>query len=146
MTIAEITKRINDYVAQLDSNIEQAVIPVKDDIIKINYSQLDNSTGTDDKALVHALTGSPNLSPAYAKRMRKSKPDIFVTGDFRKEMFLEIYDGAKQYMISSYHRLVKYLPSHYKNMFGIAPSNKDKAYSITTPAIGRHFKRVVFGQ
>jgi hypothetical protein len=142
-TISEIAKRLNDYVSNLDANLIEALTPVESQILDINRFQMLNSKGADDKALINNRTGNAKLSKQYARRQRKEYPDIFVSGDYQRDMFIEV-KNMDEYLISSSHRLVKYIPVQYENVHGIAPSNRDEAYKITTPAIARHLQNKVF--
>ena len=120
---------LDKFASEIDTNIILALEPVEDKITQLNSKQLLKSKGADDGDLINERTGSPYLSKAYAKRMKKSKPNIFVSGAFQKEMFLQM-DNAKEYFISSYNRLVKYLPGQYLNMFGISKADQPIARQI----------------
>ena len=39
-TISEIAKRLNDYVSNLDTNINEAVVFVEDQILELNREQM----------------------------------------------------------------------------------------------------------
>lgn len=142
-TIAEISKRLNDYVANLDENLKEAVMSVDKEILDVNRSQMLISRGADDKPLINNRTGNERLSKQYARRQKKDYPDIFVRGDYQRDMFIEV-KSMDEYLISSSHRLVKYIPVQYENVHGIAPSRRDEAYKITTPAIAEHLRNKVF--
>ncbi len=142
-TVSEIAERLNDYVSNLDANIKEAIEGVGTDILDINRFQMLSSKGADDRALINNRTGNPKLSKQYARRQRKEYPNIYVNGDYQKDMFIEITNKDK-YLISSRHKLVEYLPVQYENLHGIAPSNRDEAYKITTPAIAEHMRKKVF--
>ena len=142
-TIAEISKSLNDYVANIDANLKEAVMSVDKQILDVNRSQMLISRGADDKPLINNRTGNARLSKQYARRQKKDYPDIFVRGDYQRDMFIEV-KSMDEYLISSNHRLVKYIPVQYENVHGIAPSRRDEAYKITTPAIAEHLRNKVF--
>lgn len=123
--------------------IEQAIEPVKSNIVRINKQQLMISIGGDDKPLIHKKTGSPFLSPAYAKKKKKKKPNLYDTGDYQREMDLEIYN-LDEYAIVSYDWKHPILTENYPNLAGVAPSNRKQAYAVTTPAIRRFLNEKVF--
>jgi hypothetical protein len=142
-TVHEIAERLKSYVANLDSNISEAVQSVSNEILSLNKYQMLISRGNDDKALINNRTGNERLSKQYSKRQKKDFPNIFVKGNYQDAMFLEI-KNKDEYLISSRHRLVKYIPEQYINVHGIAPSNRNEAYKITSPAIGKHLNNKVF--
>jgi hypothetical protein len=143
-TIHELATRMNAFVSNIDSNIEAAVMNVEDDVLTLNRKQMLSSFGNDDRPLIHSRTGKASLSQAYAKKTGKSKPNIFVNGNYQNGMFLDILDGLSGYYVASWHELNRYLPDNYKNLLGIAPSNKTKAYAITNKAIAAKLKSEVF--
>jgi hypothetical protein len=141
-TIAEITKRMNDYVAQLDSNIEQAIIPVDHAIVELNREQLKG------RQVTAADQSTPEYSSFWKSKKGLTNWNIFNSGATLNSLLISI-TGLQYKIYPKFTKNMEKLQRRGINtelFFGIAPSNKDKAYSITTPAIGRHFKRLVFGQ
>jgi hypothetical protein len=143
-TIAEIAQRSQAYIDNLSNNIDGAIYSVEQELVDLNRKQLLLNKGADDKPLINIRTGSEFLSKAYAKKMKKSKPDLFVRGDFQEGMRLITKFAAKVYTVFSYHNLEKYLSVQYKNYPGIAPKNQKKAQEITGNAIAKDFKNKVF--
>ena len=139
MTVSELKKRSNSFVANLDKHIGD-IVEHNEKLLQLNKAQLKASKDAKGGALVNNLTGSANLSPAYAKRKRKTKPDIFDTGATFREMDL-IFNEPKEYLITSYTDYTKHLVTMYNNLFGIQDKNKAKA--ITTPLLSQLYKRLV---
>jgi len=138
-SVVEIGKRARAYLANFDDNVDEVLNSpqVEEQLTQLNRRQMLLSVGGDGKALIHQKTGSPLLSKAYAKRMRKQYPNIYVNGNYQGEMFTETRYKQKNYLISSLNRLVKYLPFNYKNLHGIAPSNQPLAQQVTSEAISK---------
>ena len=139
MTIAELRQRSNKFVADLDLHIAE-VVEHNEKLLQLNKGQLKASKNAKGGALVNNLTGSANLSPAYAKRKNKSKPDIFDTGATFREMDL-VFHEPKEYNIVSYTDYTIHLQDMYNDLFGV--QNRDKAYAITTPLLRVRWKRFV---
>ena len=71
--ISQLRKKINQFVDNLDLYIGEAV-EHNEKLLQLNKAQLKASKNAKGGPLIHNSTGSPNLSPAYAKRKGKSKP------------------------------------------------------------------------
>jgi hypothetical protein len=127
--IHTIRVKLDQFVGDMDINVIEALSSVEDKITQLNRTQLLQSKGFDGNDLVNERTGSPYLSKQYGRRTGKTKPNLFVNGDFQKGMFTQM-DNIKEYFVSSYHWLVKYLPDQYKNGFGIAKENQPIARQI----------------
>ena len=132
--IVEIQKKSNTWVANLKENVINIIEENSQQTVDFNRSQLLNSNDADGKPLINNRTGSDKLSPAYARRTGKSKPNIFETGEYQKAMFLTMPD-PKQYFITSDDEKVKYLPGNYNKLHGIAPENQPKAQKINNTLI-----------
>lgn len=138
-TVSELRKRSNKFVANLDSHIA-TVVEHNEKLLQLNKGQLKASKNAKGGALVNNLTGSSNLSPAYAKRKNKSKPDIYDTGATFKEMDL-LFNEPADYSIVSYTDYTKHLESMYNDLFGV--QNSKKAYAITTPMLVKLYRTLV---
>jgi len=130
-------------MSNLGSNIDDAIYPHEQKLVELNRQQLLQNKGFDSKALINERTGSEFLSAAYAKKMKKQKPDLFVNGRFQDEMRLKTKFDAKVYLVFSYHSLEKFLSVQYKNYAGISMEDKQEAYSITNRAIGQSLRAKV---
>ena len=111
-------------------------------MIELNASQFKKHKNADDRALIHNSTGSVNLSPAYARKHRKTKPDMYVNGALIESMEIAFF-APNEYLIDASIYFSKYLEINYDDLYGIAPSNRSKAFSITTPMIAALYKRLV---
>jgi hypothetical protein len=137
-----IARKLREYINNLDVNLPLAIEPVKDEIVALNKKQFNESKGGDGKPLIHLLTGSELLSPQYAKRTNKKKPNIYLTGDYQRQMDLDVVDD-KTYFIFSWDFKQPILTKHYENLNGVAPENRAAAYAITTPAIIKHINETI---
>ena len=108
-SILEIAKKSQQYIDNLSDNIDRVInLPeIEEQLTELNRKQLLMSVGNDGAPLIHQMTGSPRLSPAYAKRAGKQYPNIFLSGAYQKEMFTDSEYGKKTYRQSSFNHLVK---------------------------------------
>lgn len=141
--ILEIRKRSNEYIASLDDNVTRVIEGQGQLTVNINRSQMIANKDANGRPLIHKRTGSDRLSAPYARRTGKSRPDLFVRGDFQFAMFL-VMPTAKEYIISSDNELVKYLPVNYGKIFGISPENQPKAQKINDTLIISDYMKTVF--
>jgi len=139
MTINELKRRSNSFVANLELHIGD-VVEHNEKLLQLNKGQLKANKNAKGGPLVNNITGSVNLSPGYAKRKNKTKPDIFDTGATFKEMDL-LYQGPGAFVITSYTDYTRHLLAMYNNLFGIQDSNK--AFRITTPLLIIKYKTLV---
>ncbi len=137
--ISELRKKSNKFVANLDLHIAE-VVEHNEKLLQLNKGQLKASKNAKGGALINNLTGSANLSAAYAKRKNKTKPDIFDTGATFREMDL-IFHEPREYTIISYTEYTRHLISMYDSLFGI--QSRPKAYAITTPLLRLRYRRFV---
>ena len=143
-TIAEIAAKSQQYIDNMAENVDRVIYSVEQNLIDLNRKQLLSNKGNDDLPLIHSRTGSELLTKQYAKKTNKTKPDLFVRGDFQEGMRLISKFAGKVYIVFSYHNLEKYLSKQYKNYSGIAPSNQEKAKEITGNAQAKDFINKVF--
>jgi len=122
--IIDIQKKSAQWMANFNANVVKA-IESNPKNVEMNRVQMFNSTDAYDKALIHASTGSTNLTKAYAKRSHKTKPNLFLTGDFQRAMFI-FMPNYKEYFMSSKDYKTAYLVKNYGKIFGISPTNQPK--------------------
>ena len=139
--ISILSKKLNDFVANLNQNVNEAILSVEKELVDLNRSQMLSSKGNDDKALIHSRTGKPTLSKAYAKKTGKTYPNIFLDGTYQNELNIHPAYSLGTYSITSKSRLEPYLPINYKNLQGIAPTNQQTAQGYTTEAITKLLKQ-----
>jgi len=140
--IIEMAKKSNRWMAQFDANIVRIIESKDDKLIDLNRQQMVKHKDSNDAALINESTGKTTLTKAYAKKTGKAKPNFLETGLFQDSMAF-IMPNANEYFIFSKQR--QYLNKNYGGtIFGVAPSNKDKADKITTPAIINDYIQKVF--
>ena len=137
--ISELRKKSNKFVSNLDVHIA-AIVDGNQRLLQMNKAQFKASKNAKGGPLINTRTGSADLSPAYAKRKNKRKPDIFDTGNTFRGMDIKFFRPS-QYLIDSNTAYTKFLEEMYNNLFGI--SNQNKAKAITTPMLAARYKRFV---
>jgi len=142
-SIIEMAKKSAQYVANLNEHIVKVIEDNQGKTVDFNRMQMISNKDADGKPLIHSRTGSPYLSKAYARRMHKSKPDLFVNGQFQDGMFLTM-PSEKEYFISSKDYKTQFLAKNYGNIFGIAPNNQPKIKPINTKLVIDDYKTAVF--
>jgi hypothetical protein len=143
LRILEIQKKSNEYLEQFTDNVTRVIESNEAAMLKMNRSQLMSSRDANDRPLIHRRTGSARLSAAYAKKTGKKRPNLFVNGAFQGSMFLTI-PTEKDYIISSDHELVQFLPVQYGKIFGISPANQPRAQAVNNRAIVNDYLKTVF--
>jgi hypothetical protein len=135
MTLAELTKRSNDFV----KNIDKTIIDVCTDnpyLIDLNKKQLKQSKLKTGGQIL------PLYSRQYAMFKGFEKPDLRLSGDFYGAMFLKV--TPKEYTISSLDPKTLKLEGRYSpDIFGISKENEPFAQKITTSLIGDIYKKEV---
>ena len=122
--ILDIQKKSAQWMANFDANVVK-VVESNPKNVEMNRVQMFNSTDADDKSLIHASTGSVNLTKQYAKRAHKTKPNLFLSGEFQKGMFI-FMPNVKEYFMSSKDWKSGILTKNYGKIFGISPTNQPK--------------------
>ncbi len=141
--ILDIQRRSNQYLASFKENVIRVIESNEKIMLGMNKSQMLSSLDAMDKPLVHARTGSPYLSPAYARRKGKSKPDLFDKGGFQSGMFLTM-PTEKEYIISSDDTKVNFLQGNYGKIFGVSPANQPRAKEVNDKSIVDDYLKSVF--
>ena len=139
----EIRLRSEAFVRIMDLHIANSIKNVEPDLLKINKGQLLKSKDALGKPLTNLKTGSQYLSSAYARRKGKRTPNLYDTGQFQSEMFLEV--DEKRWFIDSFDNKTKYLTENYgNNIFGI--SDKQRAKQLTGKSFKRLYERLVLAK
>jgi len=134
--INQLRKKSNQFIADLDLHIAE-VVDHNEKLLQLNKAQLKASKTAKGGSLVNKKTGSAKYTPAYAKKKGYSSPDLFVTGNFYKEMDI-VFKEPKEYDIIDFAPVTKYLVEMYtQDIFGI--HDKKKAQAITVPALRNLF-------
>jgi len=139
----EIRLRSDAFIANMNVNIAKSIEAVEKDLVGLNKSQMLSSKDANDKPLIHSGTRSPNLSIAYARRTGKSKPNLLLSGDFQREMFLDVNENNLTYFIDSLDWKNGILTTTYGNIFGISESNQSKAKKSTSKSFKRLYRSQV---
>lgn len=142
MTIPELRKRSNEFVANLDAHIA-SVVNFNEDLEELNREQLRDSRLADDKPI------SPDYSPLYAEYKRTFYPasyadgrvNLLLTGELQKR--LEIRARGQEYLITTDVPYALKLARKYGNYTGISPSNQEKAKKITGERLGELYQKLV---
>lgn len=141
MTISELRKRSNAFVRDLDVEIA-LVIEHNEELIRLNQQQMKASTDSEGRPLVNRMTGKKTLSPAYQKKTVKTYPDLFLTGDFQRDMDILVNEGQGSYFLTSYDNKKDKLEDWYsEKIFGI--KDKQKAQWIIAPLLKQSYERKV---
>ena len=143
MTIAELRKRSNSFVSNLDVILGR-IVTDNEALEELNKQQLRASKLANDQRI------TPDYKPSYSNWKHEVYPgswnggrvNLFLTGDLYKNM--EITYKGDQYEILSLLPYVAKLEDKYgSEIFGIAPSNQQKAQQITTTLLSEEFKKQV---
>jgi len=138
--IHNLRLRSNAFVANLDDHVAD-VIEHNEQLLQLNKGQLKASKTAKGGDLVNSLTGSPFYSPAYAKKKGYKNPDLFVTGQFYRDMDIQM-NTTKNWFITSFAQVTKHLLTMYgSDIFGI--NDKKKAQNITVPELRNKYKTLV---
>src|ERR1035437_1521536 len=98
--ILDIQKKSNDYLANFTANVVRVIELNAEETIDLNRMQMLKHKDAEGLPFVNTWTRSDKLSKAYAKKTGKSKPDLWVSGDFQEGMFLTM-PSEKEYFIAS---------------------------------------------
>ena len=143
-SIHQIRVASNNYVRSLGINFEISLDKVEQKITDLNRKQLLASKDNKGQPLVNTRTGKTTLSPAYAKRTGKRKPNIKLKGDFQFDMFTDF--RKNKYFVQSSDWKQGFLNNMYKGLFGISGKNQPKAKLITTKAIVGDYVKAVWSK
>ena len=148
MTISELRIRSNNFVANLDTHIKSVVEGVdangNDALQALNRDQLRNSTLATDQKIIetYSLGYDAYKKKEYPASYGKGEVNLLLTGELYYKMKIEVTGNS--YKIDAKVPYVAELKNKYTtDIFGIAPSNQDKAKAITTPLLAMKYKSLV---
>jgi len=141
--ILDIQKKSNQYVANLTANIVRVIESNSGTMIDFNRSQMLANNDADGVGLTHASTKSKNLTKAYARRTGKTKPNLYLSGEFQDKMIFTM-PNEREYFISSKDYKTQWLAGAYGKIFGVAPNNQPKAQKINDKAVINDYLNLVF--
>ena len=133
--LRELTIKVSQFVDNLSAILDYAVQSSDNELVFLNKQQMLQSKLSDDTSIL------PEYSASYAAFKGFSKPDLKLTGDFQSEMFL-IADNGQFQIASTDYKTPLLVNKYSENIFGIAPSNTEKAKAITTQKIAIEFKKI----
>lgn len=140
----DLTIRHNAFVQNMNVHIANSIESVETQLINMNKGQMLSSKDSKDKPLTHKLTNSPLLSPLYAIRENKSKPNLFRKGTFQNLMFLQVNENNLTYFIDSLDEKNGILTENYGlDIFGIPVKRYPDAKILTGAAFKNTYKRLV---
>jgi hypothetical protein len=142
MTISELRKRSNQFVAQLDSHIAE-IVNFNEKLEELNREQLRQSKLANDQPITPGYRRGYALWKQYfyPSSYGDGKVNLFLTGRLYKS--LEIRAKGKEYSISTDIPYAVELFDKYGDFLGIAPSSLEKAQSIVVPELQDKYKKLV---
>lgn len=127
--------------------IATSIKSVEKQLVDMNRGQMLSSMDSLDKPLIHKSTGSTKLSLNYSLRTNKMTPNLYLSGDFQREMFLEVNENANTYFIDSMDWKNGILTENYgNNIFGVPRKREADAKGITGRSFAQKYKSFVFGR
>lgn len=128
----EIRLKSNQFVANMNVHIAQSIESVETNLVNMNKGQMLSSKDSQDMPLIHKNTGSKNLSLAYSILTGKQTPNLFLTGDFQRAMFLEVNENNLTFFIDSQDSKNGILTDNYGDeIFGIPVKRQPEAKQLT---------------
>lgn len=136
MKLHELRLKSDAFIASIDQKIEESILFAEAYVLDLNREQMKNR---------QVDSNDENL-PEYSSKWKSIKGltyfNLFDTGDFQKKMTLSVKYPV--YAISSSDwKLDRLLKRVGERMFGIAPSNQDKAKQATFTAFYRKYQSEV---
>jgi hypothetical protein len=136
MGIHAIAKRAAEINQNISLLIVGAINNKEVELLDINRSQILNSKNAKDRKI------TPRYKKSYATFKGFAYPNLKLTGDFQREMYLNT-DG-KKFHIESFNEKNEHLKTRYHNIFGIAPSKQSKAQQIAVKELLRlYYKKLL---
>ena len=133
MSVRVLRQKFEAFVNNLNQNIIDAIAISDSQVLDLQREQMKGRQVT-------ALDAP--IMPEYSSYWKSIKgltyPNLYQTGDFQNN--LKLNTNGQQYLIQSTDWKNEKLKNKYKNIFGIAPSNQQKAKEITSKAIGQLLK------
>ena len=133
MSVHVLRQKFEAFVNNMNQNIIDAIAISDSQVLDLQREQMKGRQVT--------ALDSP-IMPEYSSYWKSMKgltyPNLYDTGDFQNN--LKLTTNGQQYLIQSTDWKNERLKKKYKNIFGIAPSNQQKAKEITSKAIGQLLK------
>lgn len=142
MDLTKLARNAQAWNDNEDAEIQQAIKDSEKELTKLNRGQLLKSKDSKDKALTHKSTGKTTLTPAYARKTGKRKPNLFLEGKFQSSIFLTV--GIKEHSFGATDFKTPFLTNNYGQIFGIAPSNEARETKIASQNYLNNYQRKVW--
>jgi len=140
----DIRLKSNQFVANMDVHIAHSIESVETQLVNMNKGQMLASKDSKDKPLIHKSTGSEFLTNLYAVKTRKSKPNLFLSGEFQRFMFLSVNENNLTYFIDSEDGKSGILTDNYGlEIFGIPQKRNTDAKQLTSAAFKQKYESMV---
>lgn len=135
----EIRLKSDQFVSNIDQRINESILFAEQQILDLNREQMkDRQVDSQDHNL-------PEYSSYWKSIKGLTYYNLLDTGSFQNKMFMNV--NYPSFVISSKDfktdQLIKRVG---ERMFGIAPSNQEKAKQITGKAFAQKYKSFVFGK
>ena len=142
MKLSELRKRSNQFVKNLPKIIGD-VIDYNEDLEQLNKDQLEAGKLSNDQSI------RPSYNPGYAIWKKNNYPQSFA-GHVNLKLDGNLYNNLEIRVRGNDYELFSNVPyaarlsdKYSDKIFGIAPSNQNKAKAITTKLIAEQYKRLV---
>lgn len=142
MKLSELRKRSNQFTKNLQKIIAD-IVDYNEELEQLNKDQLEAGKDAKDQNI------RPSYNPGYAIWKRRNYPESFaghvnlkLTGDLYKNMDIR-YRGGEYDIMSLVPYAGRLVDKYGESIFGIAPSNQDKAKAITTKLLANQYKSKV---
>lgn len=140
----EIRLKSDQFIGNINVHIAESIKNVEDDLLKINKSQMLSSLDSDGSPLVHKETGNKNVTVAYQQKTGKITPNLFLSGDFQKSMFLEVNENDNSFFIDSEDWKNGILTENYgSKIFGIPQDKETRSKELTSRSFKRNYESFV---
>lgn len=140
----EIRIRSDRFINDINLHITESIRSVDKSLLNMNKRQLLESKDSSGNPLIHKQTGSPNLSLYYSIKTKKQKPNLFLSGDFQRNMFFDINENNLNWVTSSSDSKTGILVENYgSNIFGIPSNRQGEAKLLTGSAFAKRYKQFV---
>lgn len=145
--MGEVKKLYNrhlNFMNNVNVHIALAVEEVEPELVAMNKKQMSISKDSNSNPLIHKQTGSEFLSLPYQKKTKKKKPDLLLSGNFQRAMFLNVNENNLQFFIDSEDVKAGILTENYGNdTFGISEKDQPKAKILTGNEFEKRYNRIV---
>lgn len=142
----QIRLKSDSFVSNINLYIADAIRKNEKSLVDMNRGQMLKSKDIFERPLIHKSTGRTTLSRQYSIKTGKSKPNLYLKGDFQREMFLDVNENNQTYFVDSFDDKSKFLTENYgKNIFGVPKKQEQEAKQKNLKTFARIYKLKVYG-